>query len=85
MTSLQVSVLSRAARQDDVMKMRFTNDWLRERIETDPDDSEAGADAAFYCPRCGDPLPQDPAAERAARQAGMCVLCVEAVKNDGHS
>lgn len=39
-------------------------------------------DCAFYCPRCGDPLPQDLEAERKAREAGMCALCVEAVKAD---
>lgn len=33
-----------------------------------------------YCPRCGDPLSRDPEIERKAREAGMCALCVEAVK-----
>jgi transcription initiation factor IIE alpha subunit len=66
--------------------MRFTNDWLRKRIEDEPDglSCEAGydvaVDAAFYCPRCGEPLSQDPETEKTAREAGMCALCVEAVK-----
>lgn len=68
--------------------MRFTNDWLRKGIEDEPDgmSCEAGYDAAidgaFYCPRCGDPMPQDQEAERQARQAGMCALCIEAVKQE---
>lgn len=66
------------------MKLLFTNEWLRRRIESEPDDMccEVGplVDDAFYCPRCGDPLPQDPEQERKARAAGMCALCVEAVK-----
>lgn len=72
------------------MKLRFTNEWLRKRIEDEPDgmSCEAGhdlaVDGAFWCPRCGDPMPQDPEAERKAREAGMCFLCAEAVKNDGH-
>jgi hypothetical protein len=66
------------------MKMHFTNEWLRKKIEAEPDDvyvaagGEPLADDAFYCPRCGDPLPQDIEAERKAREAGMCLLCVAA-------
>lgn len=69
------------------MKLRFTNEWLRKRIENEPDgmSCEAGydtsVDGAFYCPRCGDPLSQDPEIERQARAAGMCALCVTATTN----
>lgn len=59
------------------MKMRFTADWLRKRIETDPDlDCEAGLpDTAFWC-ACGEPISQDPETEKRERAAGMCLRCI---------
>lgn len=35
-------------------------------------------DAAFYCPRCGDPVSSDPMVEQMERSAGMCLRCVGA-------
>lgn len=70
---------------DDEAKAKERMDAARERFRAmrfEPEHDPSLDDAAFYCPRCCDPLPQDPEAEARARAAGMCALCVEAEKQD---
>jgi hypothetical protein len=57
--------------------MRFTNDWLRRRIEVEPDGMCVEVGAAFWC-ECGTPFSQDPETERKERAAGKCLLCIGA-------
>lgn len=68
------------------MKLLFTNEWLRKRTESDPDDAFCGAgyepdhegalvDDAFYCMRCGQPINRNSDGSDTPSSGGMCGVC----------
>jgi hypothetical protein len=38
------------------MNLMFSNDWLRKRLESDPDDEPTAGAVYGHCSRCGSPL-----------------------------